>query len=83
MNHINNVSATIPLFGIFKVEQEGRLGQSVKCPTSTQVTILWFMSSSPTLGSKPGGWSLLQILCPPLSDPPLLMVCLSLSLNNK
>ena len=37
-----------------------RVAQSVEHRTSAQVIVLQFMSSSPT-------WSLLRILCPPLS----------------
>ena len=49
-----------------------------KNPTSTQVMISWFVSSSPTLGSLLSAQSLLQILC--LSAPPH---SLSLSKINK
>ena len=67
---------------------EGAWGApSVKRPTSAhdQVTISSFMGLSPTSGSvlTAGAWSLLQILCLLLSDPPLLSLVLSLSLKNK
>ena len=62
--------------------------QSVNHPTSIQVTILWFVSLSPMLGSVVTGWSL-----EPASDSvsPSLSLCpspahtlfLSLSLKNK
>ena len=42
---------------------------SVKPPTSAQVMISQFVSSSPTSGSLLSAQSLLQILCPPLSLP--------------
>ena len=57
--------------------------QSVKRPTSAQVMISRFVISSPASGSVLTAWSLLQILSPPLSVPPMLMFCLSLPLNNK
>ena len=46
---------------------------------------LWFVSSSPELGSVLTGqsWSLLQILSPSLSAHLLLALCLSLSNTNK
>ena len=34
------------------------VAQSVKCPTSAQVMILWFVNSSPVLGSVLTGQSL-------------------------
>ena len=63
------------------------VAQSVKCPTSAQVMILRFVSSSPTSGSVLTAQSLepLQILylSLSLSAPPLLTLHLSLSLKNK
>ena len=75
------------------------VAQSVQRPTSAQVMISQFVSSSPVLGfvltdwalllqvRVCGVWSLLWILCPPLSlslSLSLLIVCsLSLSLENK
>ena len=43
------------------------VAQSVKHPTSAQVMISWFVSSSPASDSLLSAQSLLQILCPPLS----------------
>ena len=57
------------------------VAQSVKNLTLAQITISWFMGSSPTLGPALMAQSLLQILCLPLSVPPLLM--LSLTQINK
>ena len=62
------------------------VAQSVECPTSAQVMILWFLGSSPMLGSGLTAQSLEPALdsgSPPLSAPPLLMLCLCLSLRNK
>ena len=61
------------------------VSQSVKHPTSAQVTILWFMGLSPVSGSVLIAQSLelLPILCLPLS---LLLPCsrsFSLSLKSK
>ena len=63
------------------------MAQSVGRPTSTQVMISQFVSSSPTSGSvltaqslKPASDSVSPHL---LSAPPLLVLYLSLSLNNK
>ena len=53
--------------------------QSVKRPTSAQVMISRSVSSSPASGSVLRAWSLLRILCLPLSAPPPFMLCLSLS----
>ena len=60
------------------------VAQSAKCPTSTQVMISRFMSSSPVSGS--GSVLTAQSLepasdsvSPSLSAPPLLTLCLSLS----
>ena len=43
------------------------MAQLVKCQTSAQVMIFWFMSSSPTSGSLLSVQHLLWILCTPLS----------------
>ena len=65
----------------------GHLGGSVEHPTSAQVMISQFISSSPATGSVLTAQSLnlLQILSPSLSvpTPPLLLLSLSLSLKNK
>ena len=55
------------------------VAQSVKDPTLAQVVISWFVSSSPVSGSV----LTVQILCLPLSAPPLLVLCLSVSLSLK
>ena len=58
------------------------MAQSVKQPTSAQVMISQSVSSSPTLGSVLTAQSLepaSDSVSPPLSAPPLLMLCLSLS----
>ena len=53
---------------ILKIQLWGAwVAQSVKHPTSAQVLISRFMSSSPTSGSVLTTWSLLRILCLPLS----------------
>ena len=62
------------------------VAQLVKRPTLAQVMISQFESSSPPLGSVLTTQSLepaLVSVSPSLSAPPLLMVCVSLSLNNK
>ena len=63
------------------------VAQSLEHLTSAQVMILSFVGLSPTSGSvlTAQSWSLLQILCLPLSlsAPSLLMLCLSLSKINK
>ena len=51
------------------------VAQSVKLPTSAQVTISRFVGSSPAC--------VLQILCPAFSAPPSLMLSLCLSEVNK
>ena len=56
------------------------MAQSVGYLTAAQGTILQLVSWSPVLDSMLGAWSLLQILFPSLSAPPLLMLSLSLSL---
>ena len=60
------------------------VAQSVGRPTSTQVMISRFMSSSPASGSvlTLGAWGLLRNLCLPLSAPPH-WCSLSLFLKNK
>ena len=60
------------------------MAQSVKCPTSARVMVSRFMSSSPTSGSVPPAQSLepaSDSVSPSLSAPPLLMLCVSLSLK--
>ena len=60
-----------------------RVAQLVKPLTSAQVMILWFMSSSPTLGSVLTAQSLdpaLDSVSPSLPAPPLLMLRLCLFL---
>ena len=57
------------------------VAQSGEQPTLAQVMISQFVSLSPTSSSVLTAWSLLWILCPPLSAPPQL--CLSLSKINK
>ena len=57
------------------------MAQSVKRPTSAQVTISWSVSSSPTSGSVLTVHSLepaSDSVPPSLSAPPLLVLCLSL-----
>ena len=59
--------------------------QSVKCPTSAQVMISWFMSLSPMSDSVLTAWSLepaSDSVSPSLSDPPPIQA-LSLSLSQK
>ena len=58
------------------------VAQSVKHPTSAQVTISLSVSSSPASGSVLMAQSLEPVsdsVSPSLSDPPLFMLCLSLS----
>ena len=58
------------------------VAQSVKCPTSAQVMISQLVGSSPTSGSVLTAQSLEPVsdsVSPSLSDPPLFMLCLSLS----
>ena len=45
------------------------VAKSVECLTLAQVMISQFMGSNPTSGSLLPAWSLLRILCPPLSPP--------------
>ena len=59
------------------------VAQSAKCPTSAQVMISQFMSSSTVSGSVLTAQSLepaSDSVSPSLSAPPMLMLCLSLSL---
>ena len=58
------------------------MAQSVKRPTSAQVTISRFVGSSPTSGSVLTAQSLEPVsdsVSPSLSDPPPFMLCVSLS----
>ena len=60
------------------------MSQLVKCPTSAQVMISWFVSSSPASGSGLTAQSLepaSDSVSPSLSAPPPLMLCLSLCLS--
>ena len=62
------------------------VAQLVKRPTSVQVMISQFVGLSPALGSVLTAQSLeptSDSVSPPLSTPPLLMLCVPLSLNNK
>ena len=62
------------------------VAQSVKCLTSARVMISWFVGSSPVSVSVLTAQSLEPASdseSPCLSAPPLLMLCLSLSLKNK
>ena len=62
------------------------VAQSVKRPTSARVMISRFVGSSPTSGSVLTARSLepaSDSVSPPLSPPPLLMLCLYLSRINK
>ena len=60
----------------------GRLGGSVRRPTSAWVMISRFMSSSPTLGSVLTAWRLLGILSPLFSLPLPRLCVLSLSFSQ-
>ena len=60
--------------------------QSVERPTSAQVMISQFVSSSPASGSVLTAQSLEPVsdsVSPSLSAPSLLILCLSLSLKNE
>ena len=62
------------------------MAQLVERPTSAQVMISQFVGLSPASGSVLTAQSLepaLDSLSPPPSAPPMLMLCLSLFLNNK
>ena len=64
----------------FKNDSVAWVAQLVKCPTSTQVMISWFMSSIPTSGSVLRAHSLelaLDSLSPFLSAPSPLVLCFS------
>ena len=61
------------------------MAQSVKRPTLAQVTISWFVGSSPASGSVLTARSpepVSDSVSPSLSDPPLLALGLSLSLSK-
>ena len=58
------------------------MAQSIKHPTSTQVMILWSLSSNPALGSVLTAQSL-EPVSPFLSALLPLTLCLSLSLKNE
>ena len=61
------------------------MAQLIERPTSAPVMISQFVSSSPVLGSVLTAWSLepaLDSVSLPLSTPPLLTLCVFLSLNN-
>ena len=67
-------------------ERGAWVAQSVECPTLAQVIMSRFVDSSPASGSvltvrnlEPASDS----VSPSLSAPPLLTLCLSLSLNNE
>ena len=60
--------------------------QSVELPTLAQVMISWFVGSSPKSGSVLTAQSLQPAsdsVSPSVSAPPLLMLCLFLSLSQK
>ena len=62
------------------------VAQLVKHLTLAQVMISWFVGSSPALGSVLTAQSLepaSNSVSPSLSAPPLLMLCLSVSLSQK
>ena len=62
------------------------VAQSVKRPTSAQVMISQFVNSSPVSGSVLTAHSLepaSDSVSPSLSDPPLLTLCLCLSLSQE
>ena len=65
------------------------VAQLVKCPTSAQVMISWFVGSSPALGSmltaqslEPASNSVCVCVCVSLSAPPLLALCLCLTTSS-
>ena len=71
-------------WGRIKQARGAWVAQSVKCPTSAQVMILWFTSSSPASGSVLTARSLESAsdsVSPSLSDPPPIHV-LSLSVSK-
>ena len=55
---------------------------SIRLLISAQVMILRFMGLSPASGSVLTVWSLLGILSPPLSAPPLLVLSLKINKNE-
>ena len=62
------------------------VAQSVRRLTLAQVMIIQFVSSSPTLGSVLTAQSLeptSDSVSPPLSAPPMLTLCVCLSIINK
>ena len=62
------------------------VAQSIKRQTLSQVMISQSVSLSPTSGSVPSVQSLelaSDSVSPPISAPPRLVLCLSLSLKNK
>ena len=62
------------------------MGQSLKHPTSAQITVSRFVSSSPGSGSVLTAWSLGPVsdsVSPSLSAPPPLALCVSLGLKNR
>ena len=67
------------------VLQGARAAQSLKGPTFAQLMSSRFMSSNPASNSADSSepWSLLQILCLPLSLCPFPVCTLSLSLSLK
>ena len=72
----------IPTLNILqlRMDEGAWVAQSVKWLTSVQVTISWFMSLSPVLGSVLTAQSLepsLDSVSPSLSAPPPFMLCLS------
>ena len=70
-----NEQHTYSLFHI--VSHSAWVAQLVELPTLAQFMILWFVNSSPALGSVPTSWSLLEIVSPSLSAPALLTLTLS------
>ena len=61
------------------------MAQSVKHPTSAQVMVSWFVSSSPVSGFVLTAQSLepaLDSVTPSLSSLPQLVLCLSVSLSK-
>ena len=62
------------------------MAKSVKCPTSAQITISRFVSSSPGSGSVLTAWNLGPVsdsVSPSLSAPLPLALCVSLGLKNR
>ena len=76
-----NVPEMFPML-ILKISWGAWVAQSVKHPTSAQVTISWSVSLSPESGSGLMAQSLEPVsdsVSPSLSAPPPFMLCLSLS----